>query len=594
MLWKFELRKMFRVNRGIFIIVIFLIAELALLILGDAPANTDAALYREQYLTELEKVEGPWTSEKAALLESEARDTAGSSEGFNVLYKQYLYVNEGKENRYFLDANGWAGLLANRTLDIPLAAAIILLCVPIYCSEAVSGMEPLALTSRDGKRLFLHQKLILALSVTAVLSLSADLVRLAFFALKYGLPHGSYPMQSVESLGSAAKAMSLWSAETLAVGIRLLGSMELAMITLFFSALCGQFALSAFLGTAVAILPWIGLDKSIQYALPLPSSLITAVGFIQGSEYEEDAITGQSVAVFQEAGWKQIGLVVAGVALVGVVCVLFILKRYQTALSGGRRGKRKYVALCLLLSLCLTLGGCTEMLSADSDTTIYNSRDHQIYEYNGLTIRAKNSELIVTGNSGNSIPLIRNALNAISGTAYSTNFYASGRYVYFWKMDSESYGQKLASDTGKTYITALVCVNLDTFDSEVVFEDVIQHTVLGVDIPVNDSLGFLGGNGDFFVDSNYIYYLRSGIRRVELRTGKVSVLDIPTNHNVAFDGRTIYYIASDGILTCYDAETGETADVYGEAVNDFRLTTDGLIITTLAGKETAINADSWP
>ena len=117
---------------------------------------------------------------------------------------------------------------------------------------------------------------------------------------------------------------------------------------------------------------------------------------------------------------------------------------------------------------------------------------------------------------------------------------------------------------------------------------------MGVDIPVNDSLGFLGGNGDFFVDSNYIYYLRSGIRRVELRTGKVSVLDIPTNHNVAFDGRTIYYIASDGILTCYDAETGETADVYGEAVNDFRLTTDGLIITTLAGKETAINADSWP
>ena len=80
------------------------------------------------------------------------------------------------------------------------------------------------------------------------------------------------------------------------------------------------------------------------------------------------------------------------------------------------------------------------------------------------------------------------------------------------------------------------------------------------------------------MDDKYIYILGSGIRRVELRTGRVSALEIPSNHNVAFDGRKIYYIAADGILTCCDAKTGETAAVYGEAVDDFRLTEDGLLL----------------
>lgn len=578
MLWKLEVRKMFKMNRGIFIVALFLIAELALLILGDAPVNPDAALYRDQYVAELENVEGPWTSEKAALLESKARDMPGNSEGFDVLYKQYLYVNEGKDNRYFLDVNGWAGLLTDRALDLPLAAAIILLTVPIYCGEAASGMEPLALTSRNGKRLFSRHKIVLALTVTAALSLASDLVRLAFFAVKYGLPHGGYPMQSVESLGSAAKAMSLWSAEALTVGLRLLGSLELAVMTLFFSAFCGQFALTAFLATAVAVLPWIGLDRSVQYALPLPSSLMTAIGFVQGSEYETDAVTGESVAVFREVGWRELALIAMSVVLICAVCVLLIRKRYKTAISGGRGVNRKSAALCLALLLCLALGGCTGKASNLEEGTIYNSRDHRSYEYNGLTISTVNRETIVTDSSGNSAPLIRDALKSVNGAVYYTNFFANGKYVYLWKEDSEGYGQKLSSDTGKTYIASLVRVDLDTLTSEVVFENVTQHTVLGIDVPANESFSFFGGNGDFFVDENYIYILGSGIRRVELRTGKLSVLEIPSNRNVAFDGRYIYYIASDNTLSRFDTETEKADNLYDEPVSDFKLTDAGVSI----------------
>lgn len=577
-LWKLEARKMFKRNRGVLIIALFLVAELAVLILGDAPVNAGAALYREQYLGELEKVEGPWTSEKAAFLENEARDTARGGEGFDVLYKQYLYVNEGKENRYFLDANGWAGLLADRALDLPLVAAVILLAVPVYCGEAAGGMEPLALTSRNGRRLFARHKIVLTLTVAAALSLLSDLVRLVFFAVKYGLPHGGYPMQSVESLGSAVKTLPLWGAETLAVGLRLLGAMELAIIALAFSALCGQFALSAFLGTAVAVLPWIGLGRSVQYALPLPSSFITAVGFIQGSEYGVDAITGQSVAVFREVGWEKLALTAAGALLIGVTGVLFIRKRYQTALSGGCGPKRKAAALCLSLALCLTLAGCAKEAPAPGADPIYNSRDHRSYQYNGLTVSVRDGELAVTDSSGRSAPLIRDALKSVNGAAYDANFYAAGNCVYLWRQASAGYGQKLSSDTGKTYITSLICVNLDTFTSRVVFERVVQHTVLGIDVPTGQDLSVPIG-GDFFVDDRYVYLLGSDIRRVELRTGKVSALGIPSTRNAAFDGEAIYYINAQGFLTRRDTKTGETALVSEEAVSDFRLTAEGLRVT---------------
>lgn len=586
-LGQFEARKMFKRNRGAVIIALFLIAELALLILGDAPVNTDAALYRERYLVWLDKVEGPWTREKAGFLESEAQSASAlDDEGFNALYQQYLYVNEGRENRYFLDANGWAGLLAERAPDIPLMAAILLLCVPVYCGETVSGMEPLALTSREGKRLFLRYKLLLALTVAAALSLSSDLVRLAFFALKYGLPHGSYPMQSVELFGSATKNLSLRGAEALAVGLRLLGSAELAAMTLLFSALCGQFALPAFLGTAVAVLPWIGLDKSLQYALPLPSPLLLAVGFMRGSEYGTDAVTGESVALFREVSWEKLALTAGSAAAISVICVILIRGHYKTALSGGRKSHFKLAAL--MIALCLFLGGCAREAQSPGGDILYNSRDARTYAYNDLTVSAINRELVATDSAGASAPLIRDALKGVNGAVYNTNFYAGGKYVYLWKADSEGYGQKLASDTGKTYIFSLVRVDLDTFTSEVVFENVIQHTVLGIDVPVNESLSFLGSDVHFFVDDKYIYLLSHGVRRVELKTGKLDQLGIPSNRNVAYDGRNIYFVGDGELIFRFDTETEETAALFDEPVRDFRLTAEGLAVTTEAGESVTI------
>ncbi len=468
----FEIRKMLRTNRGAVIAALFLAAELLLCALTDFPANSDAELYREQYLHYLEQVDGAWTREKADYLEREAARGADEryAEGLDVIYEQYRYVNEGRENRFFLDANGWASLLRDRALDLPLAAAIILLSVPVYCGEAASGMESLVLTSRNGRRLFLLQKTALTLAATAALSLSTDLIRLAFCAAKYGLPHSDYPMQSVEAFGGAEKALTLAGAEALAATLRLLGALELAAVTLCISAYCRRFALAAFLSSAVAVLPWIGLGQKTQYALPLPSSLMMPVGFLRGSEYAADAASGGTVTVFREATAAQTAAVSLGAALVIAVCLLLLRRRYGGAIGGGRGALPKAAALGL--ALCLLLGGCGD--AEPPEDVIYNSRDSAAYEYGGLTVTSENGRPVVRDGDGNVTALPLDPLAPVDGAVYIEPFFARGRYVYFRREFSESVGWSLADDSGKTYVASLLRVDLDTFKTEVVFETVTQ------------------------------------------------------------------------------------------------------------------------
>ncbi len=79
------------------------------------------------------------------------------------------------------------------------------------------------------------------------------------------------------------------------------------------------------------------------------------------------------------------------------------------------------------------------------------------------------------------------------------------------------------------------------------------------------------------MDDEYIYVLGTGGRRVEISTGRMSPLDIPTNRNVAYDGRSIFYVDRSGVLTRFDTESGETFAVSDEPVSDFRLTESGIV-----------------
>ena len=72
------------------------------------------------------------------------------------------------------------------------------------------------------------------------------LIRFAFFGIKYGLPHGEYPVQSIASFGGSTKNISLLAAYLILTVLRCFGSVYLAALLLFTSVYsCGSAVPSA-------------------------------------------------------------------------------------------------------------------------------------------------------------------------------------------------------------------------------------------------------------------------------------------------------------------------------------------------------------
>ena len=78
---------------------------------------------------------GELSEEEYSEQKEEVSEVLKNVDGFEAVYEQYLYVCEGKENRYFMDNNGWSGMLSDTHPDILLVLTLLLLITPVFCRE---------------------------------------------------------------------------------------------------------------------------------------------------------------------------------------------------------------------------------------------------------------------------------------------------------------------------------------------------------------------------------------------------------------------------------------------------------------------------
>lgn len=597
-LFHFEAKKLLVHQWGALICVLYLLCQLALL-LGNAADNPDAVLYQEGYHYYLEQVSGPYTEEEAAFLEAESQRIAQAKSGlnslyqeyyagtiteaelqaqaeeyqeilryengFNVVYDQYLYVREGKENRCFLDTNGWAGLLGDGMLDLPLVLAILLLATPVFCREYACKMDALALTTPNGRKSYVWHKVLLVLLTVAVLCLAGAALRCGFYAWRYGLTHGDYTMQSVETFGNSTKQLSLWGAFGVLTALHLGGTLFLTLLVLAAAALSRQYALTVLIPAISILLPWLGLSERLQYAFPLPLPFLLGAGFLQGSSVSTDTLTGEQVTLFQELGTGEIAQLLILSAVVCLLCLWVVRQKNRTALSGGR--KRPRSILILALAAALTLNGCS-IATTDTDEVNFNSHTSTVYEANGYCVYWAESTLWVEHLETETVTeLVRDPLLNGSVGRY---LFGTGHYVYYMLEQTDSYAGKLADSTGSVSQFSVIRVNLDTFEETVVYENQQVNTILGLNI----NEGFLpemSYSGSFFFSESALYILYGGVRRIDLHTGETTVLDIPTASNVAFDGGYIYYWDNQYALCRLEPDSGELTRWTDVAVYDFCL-----------------------
>lgn len=591
----YELKKMLIYRRGFWIISSFLLLSLLWLAMTDQPQNREMMQYQEEYSWYLKKVTGAYTKEKATYLEQEAQrissaqntqkelldlyyagqisveefqlkyaqleDIIKHKDGFEVLYDQYLYVCENKENHYFLQTNGWSGLLSRNVFSFPLFLVLLLTITPIFCSEYNCKMDGLIRTMQNGHRNVFY-KILLALLMAIFLSLAESVLRFLFFTVKYGLPHGDYPIQSIPYFGDYSQTISLMGGYWSITALRSFGTIIITVLILLLSVLLKKYALTMLVTAASTILPYIGLTMTQIYHLPLPLTFFLATDFFVGSIYDSDPLTGEQVTIFREISRLELGIL-SGIMFWTCICALMLIwKKTSNNFSKGKKKGRYY--RCMVGGLCflLLLTGCASPSEQPDDIAIYNSTDSRSAhagDYEIIFDDETQKYLLYNQATDETLDLNRSAFAQNTNTGKILSVFSRGQYVYYLQLRTESYIDRVGIYNSTAEIVSIVELNTETFEQQIIFEQIATpgRSVFGVEYQTDDKWSFLLESTGFFLNNSSIFFqTNSSLRKVDRETNQISILDIPTDKNIAFDGKNIFYIDSLSMLIKYDTQTG--------------------------------------
>ncbi|MEH2938851.1 hypothetical protein [Lawsonibacter sp. JLR.KK007] len=609
--FSYEWKKLMVMQRGLLYILAALLISTVWLAAADRPQNSAMEEYREEYEWYLERLDGAYTEEKAAWLEREAqaitearsarsrsqesyysgqitaeqyeRQTAEAGtvlaheHGFEAVYRQYLYICENTSNRYFLNTNGWAGLFSAQTLDFPLFLVILILAAAVFCSEYSCQMDALLRTATQSRK-SARSKAVMTLCAVFALCGGLALIRFAFFGIKYGLPHGEYPVQSIASFGGSTKHISLLAAYLIVTVLRCFGSVYLAALLLFTSVLVKKYALTVVIGVASTLIPYIGLSRQMCYRLPLPLPFLLATGFLEGTSSVEDSLTGDPLVTFSERSPQAL---LALLGLSAVCCALmvgWVLRQNTNCWQSGRKHVRGCGAAALCLLVLLSLSGCS---AADSANGIFNSSSQSVSETYRVSCDDQTRTYVLENRATGALTDL--ALSPLFG-AFSDGesikaVYMDAPYIYYMASRTEQYVDRVGSYNSTATQVSIVQLDTETFEERVIFEKITDsgRSLLGIDYTVGDTWMFLQYCYGFFLNDDSLFFITNdGITEVSRTVQRTQVLDIPTRGNIAFDGRTIYFINEHSLLTAYDTKTRKTRPFRNAVAYDFCLTGQGL------------------
>ena len=609
--FSYEWKKLMIYQRGLCYILAALLVSTVWLAATDRPQNSAMEEYREEYEWYLERLDGAYTEEKAAWLEqeaqaiTEARSTrSGSQEsyysgqiteeqyerqitevntvlahehGFEAVYQQYLYICENTGNRYFLKTNGWAGLFSAQTLDFPLFLVILILAATVFGSEYSCQMDALLRTAPQSRK-SARSKTVIVLCVVFVLCGGLALIRFVFFGLKYGLPHGEYPVQSIASFGGSTKNVSLLAAYLILTLLRCFGSVYLAALLLFISVLVKKYALTVVIGVAATLIPYIGLSKQICYNLPLPLPFLLATDFLSGTSSAEDLLTGYTIITFSERSLQELLTLLGLSATCCALMIWWVLRQNTNCWQSARKLIKRHRVVALSLLLLFSLSGCSVAKSANG---IFNSSSQSVSENYSVIFNDQTQTYslanLTTGVLTN-LPL--SPLFGIFSDEESVKaVYMDAAYIYYMASRTERHVDRVGSYNSTSTQVSIVQLNMETFEEQVIFEKItdIGQSLLGIDYTVGDTWMFLQYCYGFFLnDDSFFFITNDGITEVSRTIQRTQMLDIPTRGNIAFDGQTIYFINENSLLTAYDTKTHKTRPLQNIVAYDFCLTEQGL------------------
>ncbi len=561
----FELDKTVFKNKGVWLIALAVVIKLVMLGVENYAVNPFTVENRAQYLPIVDAFSGKITANFSAAIQSrytavteaqvnltslrqkynngeiteadyytESRTLeqfVNEKELFLAFYSQYMYAQEKPEERYLLYDDGWNALLAQERLDWGFVLLVIVISASVFGREYESEMRNLLIATQKGNARLITAKYASIFATVIFCSFLSSAVEYAFFGLKFGLPYGDFPLQSLRYFQDSAFHVTLVQTYLAIAAYRMLGLLLLAVITMLISVWAQKtiVALSASL-MAVALPYALPVNTSVKYFLPSPLGLILAQGFFRGTQmgeyYQANEVLFNAISPGLQA-WLVVGwLVLAGVML------LVISWKFLSA-GGTWPFRKQRLVFPLVLLILAGLAGCSSSsASHQSLERVFNLADDSRFTVVGDEIVSLYPAFLMEN-------MQTHEINSVIRDPFETEDNINQMVAAVFSRDEKLY--YLVKTNDELTVTEL---DPDTYRTSILYsEDVSKNPALiNSDLEVHQ-WGMGKAAITFFLEGNELYLLSDmTLRRVNPVTGVKETLVKNVYSRSAFDGETYYYI----------------------------------------------------
>lgn len=613
-MFRYEWKKLLFYRKGLVLILVFLLAQLLGILLTTKPYDKELEANRAVYDSYLAHVEGPLTPQNRQWLEDEMLrlNTANmkleqlknnyysgkiSEEqfrekfdalaaenadypGFSKLYTQYIYVRETPQ-RYFLYTGGWEVLFGDQEPDYLYLLLLIFLITPIFCQEYSNQMDQILLTQKRSAKYQWQTKVGIALLATAALTAILQVFELGYCAIRFGLPHWDYSLQSLYSFGTVQKEMTLWQAFALQFALKELGYLYVTLMLLCISVLVKKYALALMAGIVILPIPFLTVNTNMAFLnLPGPWALTIGSIYLNG---DGTRLIGNAYEKVREVSWGELSQVIA---LAGLICFAMLLCiRHKNTNYHVR--KRHAKALPAVLAVMLLLTGCGK----EKEDIHYNSKRANCFESDRYVIFEAflNDPIMLDKQTGAYYDFPMDAFQGDTAASDGYLYYEDGTLYY---MKAEQQYLNSSSESAANHY-ALVALDLKTMKETVVYRwNQMPQWFFG--LLDKDSVepgphyvnAFFLHDGDLYFDYNGELYV------MDLQSGRYELyIDPPNSTNLAYDGTNIYYTDSYNRLVIQNIATGNTQALEQVVAKDFVLTPEGIYFLNIQDNSTLYHWD---
>jgi hypothetical protein len=452
--------------------------------------------------------------------------------GFNVVFNQYFSIRNQPENRYFLYDSGWNALLTKNDFNPALIFVLILLCIPLFCSEYESEIERILLTTRLGREKLACLKLALGIAISVFVAIAGSVVEYIIALQKYGLPNGNYPIQSLNFFSTSTWDISLFEGFIYLSLFRILGSVFITVFILMLSTTTKRTISVLFISSGVVLLPvFAPIELSLLYRLPLPSNLLTAFGYIRGDE-----IVGEDV-IFWHLTTGEITMLMITFFVLMLAFAYVMMRKYL----GRKLIKRPFKMALLSVLMLLSFTSChasndSEQAGEEQVGMNYNMAvDSRYAFYNG--------ELFSFEVTDGSLQLLRTNIETSEQNRVILNPFMNNQNSHIISIFQDGSALYVSySFNGVIYVSL---IDLANYSEKVLLQysfeqsyTLLQHNQM------NDFHQYtLLMSSNIFAAENEIYFLHEGaIYRINRFTKRLEIIAYDCRGNIAFDGQSIYFI----------------------------------------------------